>query len=469
MPTWFPGCIVKTESNSLNVTVKLRDTLTNATWCATVKKKELLGELHFNQFLIGSEERCIDFQCQIARKLKYFSSTIEPGKVVNVLWEGKLFSATVLHQRDTPWDCMVGCAIDESVYRLGDFSAFVPVQWLEDRTFTIVPTACCFDIKCSLTGAISKVAKRAVTKNGMPPKTPKDAMIFSMHSSQKNIRECGTFIESKHCICYWERSGEWLSSVAKSLKDVSLETFAEHICYQDAGDYFAMYSDLDSAEFLVPSRYIRPSSSEINFQYLMAKQLKFFSNNIDIGTRVRVLWNCQLYSATVAHHCETPWEEIDKNCVLQFELYSAFVPVLWDEEETYSIVPVGCCFTALFCDKIYTTIDDHIAAAEGVSIEEKKDLPLLSPKEALLISMSSAGKVLNDTYKLFGNAPFMCFSREKGNWYPATPASLDDIRLETLCSHIKYNETGEYCAVQSVADASECLIPRKLCRRMNNG
>lgn len=215
-------------------------------------------------------------------------------------------------------------------------------------------------------------------------------------------------------------------------------------------------------------------------QCLMAKNGQFRSYTVPAGTTVWAVWEDHevLYQGTVLEDHGVPWEEVirsndDDDGVSLRQAYAGplgpFVPIWWNVEQTWSLVPLGQCVTLPMDakDESSPTVVARVRKqAKLAARQELERVTLLSlpsgmtiPLDAMLRSFYSAGKSLNDATAVVGSAELLCREVERKAWFPATAEVTAFVSMDILVRHLEYSEQGVYCIVRCKATGRRSCLP----------
>eukprot|EP00984_Skeletonema_dohrnii_P037065 scaffold38710_cov200-Skeletonema_dohrnii-CCMP3373.AAC.3 len=265
---WFPARICHLDEHS--ILLSLRDSITEMSWNVTLPIDSPLI-LAGSPFGFGFDPQdCTNAVSKMAERLCYFDTSLPPFTKVDVLWDdGKVYEGeTVLS-----WSDMRQCV--EDVKRKDAVGPYVQIYWAEEDNFSAVPLEKC-------------VAKESLTAPSLKPKdfakispkskqersniiTPLEAMLASLeHTGKKLLREFPSAAESRS-----KREQQWeaydadedcvwlpvqVMNIDPSL--LPLRVLASHMCYQQSGDYVAVFWETDSTLSVIPTTFLRPRREE---------------------------------------------------------------------------------------------------------------------------------------------------------------------------------------------------------------
>lgn len=209
----------------------------------------------------------------------------------------------------------------------------------------------------------------------------------------------------------------------------------------------------------------------VSVHVFMALSHKYISYSLPPDTKLWVMCDNeeQLYPGRIASDHHFPWDSHSSRRKFRREYpdeIGAYVPIRWDRQGGYSIVPLKHCVLAK--DEEYDGIKPTLQTYHDRDTLPGERLdrihPIASPREALLRSFHSRNRTLCSAEELFGTSLLSCYWPNESRWLPAQAATLDEGDLDLLASQVHYKEEGEYCMIRWDCDDTLTCLPKRFIR-----
>jgi Caspase domain len=221
----------------------------------------------------------------------------------------------------------------------------------------------------------------------------------------------------------------------------------------------------------IPSSAREGSFVRQKAQCLFARNGQFRAYDVPAGTRLWAMWedHTGLYQGKVLEDDHVPWEKMMSGSSLLDE-YTGFmgpyVPVHWDIEKTWSIVPFSHCMFQNVANEAPPPFDRlrsqaRLAARAELSRVTAELLPMGIAMECMMRSFHSAGKTFMSANDVVGGTELLCWDREAKAWATATAETLNDCTVDVLATHLDHAEQGDYCIVKWTMTGHRSCLPKK--------
>jgi len=177
---------------------------------------------------------------------------------------------------------------------------------------------------------------------------------------------------------------------------------------------------------------------------------RYIDYSIRPTQRVWCLWQENngeeaMHSGTVMHVKDINWEVYvskDEKMWLddRYQGYTGpFIPVSWDEEDLFTIVPKAHC-----------VLQEEKPALEELQTQvyQAMTMPVTTPEEAVLASLSVANKQLVTAKDITGTQKIHAYW--EGKWCKAI--SSEKRQADILGGHFAFPQVGEFCVVEWESD-----------------
>lgn len=272
---WLPGRIISIETCSKSpsvdgssdstqklASIELRDVIAETSWVSKLSLNSSSIVLSGLPFGFGFDpQTCAETVTMLAKQLLYLDTSFRPWTPVQVLWtDGKIYKARTMCPTEVSWQ-----SIDASHGKVGHggvVGPYLPIQWKEEGSTSIVPYGWCVvdssQMKLSIR-QIQHAAKQSAKEAAKHILTPKDAMLASLASSKKRvscdlIKSSGDLWEA-----YDAEDCEWLpvQKIEMDVSTIPLKALAFHMCYRDSGDFSVVFWEDDSMLSIAPNSLLR--------------------------------------------------------------------------------------------------------------------------------------------------------------------------------------------------------------------
>lgn len=259
---WFPARICNLDEHS--ILLSLRDVISETSWKATlpIDSPCVLAGCPFG-FGFDPQD-CIDVVSRFAERLCYFNTSLPPFTKVDVLWnDGKVYEG----QSVLSWGDMKQCL--EEVEHKGAIGPHVPIYWDEEDSVSVVPPDKCVVKESELTLKPEDFPKFSLKSKHEKSdiSTPLEAMLASFENAGKKLlsempyaSENGSYREQRWEAYDADEDCIWLPVQVMNIDPtlLPLRVLSSHMCYQEAGDYIAVFWETESSLSVIPTTFLRP-------------------------------------------------------------------------------------------------------------------------------------------------------------------------------------------------------------------
>jgi hypothetical protein len=271
---WLRGRIISMDDNMASI--RIYDIITEDSWTAIIsidKQSKVMSGLPFGFHL--EPQSCVAAVTHFAKQLCYLDTSLNPFTRLRILWsDDKFYTGRVMSLGEVDWDHL------KEHKDLTATGPYVPVQWEEEDTVSIVPLERCVVIDKTRESlneqellAIHKSQEKKTRKVAKSIKTPMDAMLASLSSSGKKLHPKKLPVidgldldeqEYNEYEAYDSESKEFLpvQLLNECITKLPLEVIAAHMCYPQSGNFSVVFWEDDSVLSLVPSNFIRLRSDD---------------------------------------------------------------------------------------------------------------------------------------------------------------------------------------------------------------
>lgn len=261
MPTWYLATVIALDVDC-SFRVNFHCPTTSLTWEGTVDKDDVIEELCFHyRYYEESPSGIEKAQCYMAECGKYMTYALSVGTKVWALWDDHevLYEGTIMSDRDLPWQEMEKTKFEEDYP--GNVGAFVPVRWVVDEKWSIIPLGHCFaeDDSSDAVPSVAEMRQRAriaEEQESTVSYTPMELLMCSFRSAGKTLRPVEEVVDGAELMCFWAGSSEWLSAAPGELDPNDLGVLASHLHYKEGGDYCVIRWE-DGTQSCLPKKFLR--------------------------------------------------------------------------------------------------------------------------------------------------------------------------------------------------------------------
>ena len=225
----------------------------------------------------------------------------------------------------------------------------------------------------------------------------------------------------------------------------------------------------------LPFKFGFEPQSCVNVITRMAKSLGYFDTSLPRGTRVKVLWeeDGEYYKATTMSCDELVWKVVD--LYSEIKVIGPCVPIRWDEDDSFSIVPTSTCIVKNTDSK---GPEKSKSSKKKISLAEKSTIVeanISTPMDAMMASLACQGK------KLQGDSPVLeglATEEDANSWeaYDAESCTWESVQLmnkvdqsilplTVLAYHMCYPGSETFSVVFWESDSSLSIVPNSCLRQ----
>lgn len=257
---WFKARVIDFDEKG-RIILSLRCTISESSWTVNlpIDSPSILSGLPFG-FGFNPLD-CIKAVSKMAEHLCYFDVSFPPFTKVDVLWDDDEVCEGVTA---TSWSEMRLCL--EQLKCGNAVGPHVSIYWEAEDMFSVVSLEKCVVKESSRSLTPKDFAKLSLKseQKKMNIKTPLEAVLASFVNSKKNLISEIPKRQEQQWEAYDAEDCRWLPvqflCIVPEL--LPLEALSSHMCYQEAGDYYAVFWQTDATLSVVPKSFLRAAKRE---------------------------------------------------------------------------------------------------------------------------------------------------------------------------------------------------------------
>jgi hypothetical protein len=255
MPIWLEAT-VQSKAHDGRLQIKVKDLNTHIETQIVVSLTKLLSEMQMWSTLV-LPDRLDDAECFLARLCRYIDYSVPHSSPVTVRWsDGILYDALTMDWREVDWE---GFLESGSCKENGPSGPYIPVRWIEEKTFSIVSLEHVefpLSLRVSLKNNTPLGAKKS-SKSGDVLPGQREALLKSLQTCGKSVCDANKVFGTSKLAGIWPEEDEWYDVVALRPAEVSLETLASHAWFTAKGEYCPVRFCDDNETLLLPLELVK--------------------------------------------------------------------------------------------------------------------------------------------------------------------------------------------------------------------
>lgn len=252
MPIWLEAT-VQSRAKDGRLQIKVKDFNTHIETQMVVSPTKLLSEWQmWSTFVLP--DRFDDAECALARLCRYIDYSVPPSTPVTVRWsDGILYDALTMDWREVDWEDYLESG---SCKENGPTGPYIPVRWLEEKSFSIVSLGHVeFPLSLQVSINSNSANESSETEDVLPGQ--REALLKGLQTCGKFICDANKVFGTSKLAGIWPEEDEWYDVVALGPAEISLETLASHAWFTAKGEYCPVRFCDDNETLLLPLKLVK--------------------------------------------------------------------------------------------------------------------------------------------------------------------------------------------------------------------